>query len=106
MRIDHVFASGAVVGRATTHSTPLVHGAWWRVQPRPLTQKRGQFLHLTMAHDDLGVYMLFACEVIIILIPPKWHIYNRIMLYLHADSIYVHGTYFCYLCNHIKRECN
>ena len=53
--IDHVFASGAVVGRSTTHEwcRPLLRAqlraepgdptcAWWRVQPRLLTQKRGQ----------------------------------------------------------------
>ena len=43
MEIDHVFVSGALVGRATTHS-------WGRPSPccmrsdRQLTQKRGQFL--------------------------------------------------------------
>ena len=38
MEIDHVFAS---MHRATGDLTR----AWWRVQPRLLTQKRGQFLH-------------------------------------------------------------
>ena len=53
MEIDHFFASGAVDGRATTHEMgrPAERGAmgdptraWWRVQPRLLTQKRVQFL--------------------------------------------------------------
>ena len=59
MEIDLIFASGAVVERATTHSwgrrlraareaTGDPKSAWWRVQPRLLTQKRGQFLQLHM----------------------------------------------------------
>ena len=56
MEIDHVFASGAVVGRATTHSwghrapcdvTGNPTRAWWLVQPQLLAQKRGKFLHLS-----------------------------------------------------------
>ena len=41
--IELVFASGAVVGPATT-------SVWWRAQPRPLTQKRGLF---PFYHDPL-----------------------------------------------------
>ena len=44
MEIDHVFASGAVVGRAARGATGDLTRAWWRAQPRLLTQKRGQFL--------------------------------------------------------------
>ena len=53
MEIDNVFASGAVVGRATKHlwghlaacgATGDPTRAWWRVQPRLRMQKRGQFL--------------------------------------------------------------
>ena len=53
MEIDHVFASGAVVGRTTMHSWghPAVCSAtsdptcaWWRVHPRLLMKKHGRFL--------------------------------------------------------------
>ena len=57
--IDHVFSSGAVVGRATMldWGRPSLRAqpgdptsTWWRVQPQLLTQKRGQF---PFYHDHL-----------------------------------------------------
>ena len=62
MEIDQLFASGAVVERATTHiwgrpaaccarSDGDPTRALWRVQPRLLTQKRGQFLHHCVSYQ-------------------------------------------------------